>query len=107
MATNNGLGTVKFLINISGRMVLGGRRDADQILDWAQIVLNCDFYYFLGVCRQFSGQSESRPRLCGLVCTRYWALCELSFRHLKTSGNTKQQTVTGLVQDPHSSDFTC
>ena len=78
MATSNCLGTVKLLINISGRMAWG-----DHILDGAQIVLNCDFYYFFGVCEQFSGQSGSMPRLCGLVCTSYSTLCELSFRHRK------------------------
>lgn len=85
MATSNCLGKVELLINISGRMAreggVGGL--ADHTLDGAQIVLNCDSYYFSGVCRQFSVQSESRPRLCGLVCTSYSTLCELSFRHLK------------------------
>lgn len=81
---------------------------ADQILDGTQIVLNCNFYYFFGVCRQFSGQSESRPQLGSLVYTIYLTLCELNFRHRKKkTGNTKPKTVKGLVQDPHSADLMC
>jgi len=102
MAISDCLGTVKLLINISGRKAWG-----DQIVDGTHIVLNCDFIIFLGVCRQFLGQSESRLRLYGLVCTSYSTLCELSFRHRKKSGNTKPKTVLGLVKDQHSGDLTC
>jgi len=104
MATSNCLETVNFLINISRRMALGGY----QILDGAQIVLNCDFYYFFRVYGQFSGQFESRPRLWDLVYTSYSTLCELIFRYRKRkTGNTKPKTATGLVQDPQNSDLTC